>query len=264
MAGGDAGVGAEGRNVGACRPVADEWRDGADRHLLGEELLDRLRVAPDLALGGLGRAQRDEVHQRAGVDRPVELGVGADRHHAAGELAGDTQLDETLVGGEGGVVDSLELVAGLLGDVGLEVDFWKIAMRPGKPLIVGHIGRTLLLGLPGNPVAAMVTFLCIARPVILGLAGRLRHRPDLFGSEQPYFAVLEDRGRVVGAALRTPPHNLVLSELDLADVPPTSHPHDSVNVWGADEPGASLPVEEALANAPERDGDSFRVPPAGS
>ena len=55
-----------------------------------------------------------------------------------------------------------------------------------------------------------------------------------------------------------------VSELDLAGVPPTSHPHDSVNVWGADEPSASLPVEEALANAPERDGDSFRVPPAGS
>ncbi|HKI93596.1 MAG TPA: Asp-tRNA(Asn)/Glu-tRNA(Gln) amidotransferase subunit GatC [Gaiellaceae bacterium] len=55
-----------------------------------------------------------------------------------------------------------------------------------------------------------------------------------------------------------------VSELDLADVPPTSHPHDSVNVWGADEPHDSLPVDEALANAPERDGDSFRVPPAGS
>ncbi len=55
-----------------------------------------------------------------------------------------------------------------------------------------------------------------------------------------------------------------VSELDLADVPPTSHPLDVVNVWAADEPHVSLPVEEALANAPERDGDAFRVPPAGS
>jgi aspartyl-tRNA(Asn)/glutamyl-tRNA(Gln) amidotransferase subunit C len=55
-----------------------------------------------------------------------------------------------------------------------------------------------------------------------------------------------------------------VSELDLADVPPTSHPLDVVNVWEADEPHESLPVEEALANAPERDGDFFAVPPGGA
>jgi aspartyl-tRNA(Asn)/glutamyl-tRNA(Gln) amidotransferase subunit C len=55
-----------------------------------------------------------------------------------------------------------------------------------------------------------------------------------------------------------------VSELDLADVPPTSHPHDVVNVWGEDSPRPCLPVEEALANAPEREGDFFKVPPGGS
>ena len=45
-----------------------------------------------------------------------------------------------------------------------------------------------------------------------------------------------------------------VSELDLSDVPPTSHPLDVVNVWAADEPRPCLPVEEALANAPEREG----------
>ena len=55
-----------------------------------------------------------------------------------------------------------------------------------------------------------------------------------------------------------------VSELDLSDVPPTSHPLDVVNVWGADEPHESLTVEEALANAPEREGSFFRVPPGGT
>ena len=55
-----------------------------------------------------------------------------------------------------------------------------------------------------------------------------------------------------------------VSELDLGDVPPTSHPHEVVNVWGADEPAPSLSPEDALANAPDREGDMFRVPPAGS
>ena len=53
----------------------------------------------------------------------------------------------------------------------------------------------------------------------------------------------------------------IVAELDLGDVPPTSHPLDLVNVWDADEPRASLTLEEVFTNAPDRDGDSFRVPP---
>ena len=53
-----------------------------------------------------------------------------------------------------------------------------------------------------------------------------------------------------------------VAELDLDDVPPTAHPLDLVNVWAEDEPRPCLPVEEALANAPDRDGNFFRVPPA--
>ena len=51
-----------------------------------------------------------------------------------------------------------------------------------------------------------------------------------------------------------------VSELDLSDVEPTAHPLDLVNVWAEDEPRPSLSTEEALANAPDRDGNLFRVP----
>jgi aspartyl-tRNA(Asn)/glutamyl-tRNA(Gln) amidotransferase subunit C len=51
-----------------------------------------------------------------------------------------------------------------------------------------------------------------------------------------------------------------VSELDLDEVEPTSHPLALVNVWDEDEPRPSLPLEDALANAPERVGDFFRVP----
>jgi aspartyl-tRNA(Asn)/glutamyl-tRNA(Gln) amidotransferase subunit C len=54
-----------------------------------------------------------------------------------------------------------------------------------------------------------------------------------------------------------------VSELDLSDVPPTSHPLSVVNVLRPDEPRPSLPLEDVFANAPERDGDHFRVPPTG-
>jgi aspartyl-tRNA(Asn)/glutamyl-tRNA(Gln) amidotransferase subunit C len=53
----------------------------------------------------------------------------------------------------------------------------------------------------------------------------------------------------------------IVAELELRDVPPTSHPLDLVNVWDDDEPRASLGLDEAFANAPARDRDHFRVPP---
>jgi len=53
-----------------------------------------------------------------------------------------------------------------------------------------------------------------------------------------------------------------VAELDLSGVEPTAHPLDLVNVWAEDEPKPCLSVDEALANAPDRDGDSFRVPAA--
>jgi aspartyl-tRNA(Asn)/glutamyl-tRNA(Gln) amidotransferase subunit C len=51
-----------------------------------------------------------------------------------------------------------------------------------------------------------------------------------------------------------------VAELDLSDVEPTAHPLDLVNVWADDESRPSLSVEDALANAPDREGDFFRVP----
>jgi len=52
----------------------------------------------------------------------------------------------------------------------------------------------------------------------------------------------------------------VVSELDLAEIPPTSHPLALVNVWDEDEPRPSLPLDDVLANAPDREGGYFRVP----
>jgi aspartyl-tRNA(Asn)/glutamyl-tRNA(Gln) amidotransferase subunit C len=53
-----------------------------------------------------------------------------------------------------------------------------------------------------------------------------------------------------------------VSELDLSDVPPTAHPLQVANAWAEDEPRPSLSLEDAFRNAPDRDDDHFRVPPA--
>jgi len=66
-----------------------------------------------------------------------------------------------------GEADFTKAMMKKLGDVA----FWKIAMRPGRPMAVGRIGKSVLFGLPGNPVAVMVTFLAFVRPALLRMMG---------------------------------------------------------------------------------------------
>jgi molybdopterin molybdotransferase len=60
---------------------------------------------------------------------------------------------------------------------GVSLDFWRVAMKPGKPLAVGHLGDTLVLGLPGNPASASLTFLLFGIPLLRALAGEPRPLP---------------------------------------------------------------------------------------
>jgi molybdopterin molybdotransferase len=66
-----------------------------------------------------------------------------------------------------GEADFTKAMMKKLGDVA----FWRIAMRPGRPMAVGRIGKSVLFGLPGNPVAVMVTFLAFVRPALLRMMG---------------------------------------------------------------------------------------------
>ena len=72
----------------------------------------------------------------------------------------------------GASVGDHDLVQGVLKDLGVALDFWKIAMRPGKPLMFGQLGATKILGLPGNPVSAYVCAQLFLLPLIAALQGR--------------------------------------------------------------------------------------------
>src|SRR6185312_12721537 len=82
---------------------------------------------------------------------------------AIAELAKDADLIVTLGGAS---VGDHDLVQKALGPKGFALDFWKIAMRPGKPLIFGKLGTTPLLGLPGNPVSSLVCAMLFLKPAI--------------------------------------------------------------------------------------------------
>ncbi|MBT3766740.1 MAG: molybdopterin molybdotransferase MoeA [Rhodospirillaceae bacterium] len=61
-----------------------------------------------------------------------------------------------------------------------EIQFWRLAIKPGRPIAMGKVGTTAFIGLPGNPVASMVTFMRIARPIVLLLGGHKSIAPSLF------------------------------------------------------------------------------------
>ncbi|MCS7071937.1 MAG: molybdopterin-binding protein, partial [Anaerolinea sp.] len=67
-------------------------------------------------------------------------------------------------------VGAFDLVRTVMAEFG-QIDFWRINLRPGKPLAYGHLGGVPFFGLPGNPVSAQVTFLVFVRPVLLRLGG---------------------------------------------------------------------------------------------
>ena len=78
----------------------------------------------------------------------------------------------------GGVsVGVYDLVKEVLGEIGA-IDFWQVAMQPGRPLAVGSIAGTTFFGLPGNPVASQLSFMLFVRPVIYKLAGRRALFPE--------------------------------------------------------------------------------------
>ncbi|MDH3195982.1 MAG: molybdopterin molybdotransferase MoeA [Hyphomicrobiales bacterium] len=109
------------------------------------------------------------VRQAGG--QPVDLGIAPDDVTAIGDAvarAGDADI-LTLIGGAS--VGDHDLVQEALVARGMTLDFWRIAMRPGKPLMVGHLQAMRVLGLPGNPVSAMVCGHIFLKPLIRAMLG---------------------------------------------------------------------------------------------
>lgn len=102
---------------------------------------------------------------------PVNLGIAPDKRDVLANMAAGAKGADLLVTSGGASVGEHDLVRAGLGDSGLEVDFWKIAMRPGKPLIFGQIGGTPMLGLPGNPVSSLVCAVLFVRTALDCLLG---------------------------------------------------------------------------------------------
>jgi molybdopterin molybdotransferase len=104
---------------------------------------------------------------------PIHLGIAPDDRAALQAMAQGAVGADLLVTSGGASVGDHDLVQAALGETGMQVDFWKIAMRPGKPLMFGSIGGTRVLGVPGNPVSTLVCAVMFLRPAIDTMLGRI-------------------------------------------------------------------------------------------
>jgi molybdopterin molybdotransferase len=105
---------------------------------------------------------------------PVDLGILPDTVEAVSSLPDRAKGADLIVTMGGASVGDHDLVRTALAPKGFVLDFWKIAMRPGKPLIFGQLGTTPFLGLPGNPVSSFVCAILFLKPSIAAMLGETR------------------------------------------------------------------------------------------
>ncbi len=110
--------------------------------------------------------------RRAGAE-PHRLGIALDTVESLREKFSQAMQYDLIITSGGVSVGDFDLVKNIMAEQGA-ISFWRINMRPGKPVAFGHIGSVPLLGLPGNPVSAAVTFELFARPVIRKMLGHTR------------------------------------------------------------------------------------------
>ena len=142
----------------------------------GDEILSLGEPAREGAVYDSNRFTVLGLLTRLGCD-VIDMGVVRDQpallEAAFAQAARRADAIITSGGVSVGEADYTRAMMKKLGDVA----FWRIAMRPGRPLAVGRIGKAVLFGLPGNPVAVMVTFLAFVRPALLQMMGA--RAPDL-------------------------------------------------------------------------------------
>jgi molybdopterin molybdotransferase len=138
----------------------------------GDELVE---VDAPLAPGKIRDANRYSLAAavRAAGGLPVVLGIARDTADALRAALRRAAEEDVIVTSGGVSVGDFDFVKVVMGELGA-MNFWSIAMRPGKPVAFGEIRGKPIFGLPGNPVSALLTFELFVRPALLRLQGRTK------------------------------------------------------------------------------------------
>lgn len=135
----------------------------------------------------------------------TDSGIVEDTMEALETAIQNCLQSDIIVTTGGASVGDHDLVEPVLRKLGAKIDFWKVAIRPGKPLIVGRIGKTIILGLPGNPSSAYVTATLFLLPLVRFLAGCASPLPKVMdgtlnqaiaagGKRTEFFRAIEENG----------------------------------------------------------------------
>jgi molybdopterin molybdotransferase len=147
--------------------TGDELQDPSGGQLAPGAIYDSNRYTLAGLIEGLGCQVND-------------LGILPDREDEITEaLAAAAASNDLLLTSGGMSVGEEDHVKAAVESLG-SLHFWRLAIKPGRPVALGQVGATPFIGLPGNPVAVMVTFLRVARPMILRLGGATQTEPRLF------------------------------------------------------------------------------------
>ena len=142
----------------------------------GDELVPPGAIpGPDQIVGSNGIALAAAVESWGA--EAVEIGIAADQIGAIGEAADRARGADILITSGGASVGDHDLVQAGIAERGFTPDFWRIAMRPGKPLMFGRIGALPVLGVPGNPVSALVCAMLFLRPAVRKMLGMAELAP---------------------------------------------------------------------------------------
>lgn len=132
------------------------------------------------------------VQEAGGI--PLLLGIARDTPMALKEKISHGLNADMLVLSGGVSMGDYDFTKAVFSELGAEMNFWKLAIRPGQPLAFGKIQGKLAFGLPGNPVSSMVTFEQLVRPAILKMSGcRSYGRPVVQATFQERFSKRTDR-----------------------------------------------------------------------
>ncbi len=144
----------------------------------GDEILSLGEAAREGAVYDSNRYTVFGLLQRLGCE-VIDLGVVPDDPAALeAAFSGAAQRADAIITSGGVSVGEADYTKAMMKKLG-DVAFWKVAMRPGRPMAIGRIGNSVLFGLPGNPVAVMVTFLAFVRPALMRMMGCTVGQPPL-------------------------------------------------------------------------------------
>jgi molybdopterin molybdotransferase len=140
----------------------------------GDELVDvHTSPGPGQIVNSNAYALAVQVREAGGI--PIQVGIAPDDRARLVEMMRTGLETDALVTSGGVSVGEFDFVKDAFAEAGVEMGFWRVAMKPGKPLAFGvGAAGTPVLGLPGNPVSSLVSFELFGRPALLAMQGALR------------------------------------------------------------------------------------------